>query len=81
MKTTVLAVYMMPGPSEHADGVEVVGGAGHDVAGAGALVEAVGQTFEMGEQIVAEVELDLARDADHDPAREVLEDAFGERDG
>ena len=35
----------------------------------------------MGEEVVAEVELDLARDADDDLAREVLEDAFGEGDG
>ena len=66
---------------QHAHRVEVVGGAGHDVAGAGALVEAVGEPLEMGEQVVAQVEFDLARDANQDPAREELEDGFGAGDG
>ncbi len=76
VKTRVLAEYMMAGAEQHADGVEVVGGAGHDVAGAGALVEAEVEGFEMAEEIVAQVELDLARDADDDPAGEELEDSF-----
>jgi hypothetical protein len=29
----------------------------------------------MGKQIVAQIELNIARDADHDPAREEQEDA------
>ena len=66
---------------QHADGVKVVGGAGHDVAGAGALIEAVGKPLQMREQIVAQVEFDLARDADQDPARQELEDGFDAGDG
>ena len=61
---------------QHADGVQIVGGARHDVAGAGALVEAVGQRFQMAEQIVAQVEFDFARNADQDPASEELEDGL-----
>ena len=45
---------------ELANGVEVVGGSRHDVAGAGGVVEAGGLAFEVAEEIVAEVELDLA---------------------
>ena len=59
---------------ELADGVEVVGGAGHDVAGAVGVVEAGGLAFEVGEEVVAEVELDLARGADDDLAGDVEED-------
>ncbi len=66
---------------QHAHGVEVVGGAGHDVAGAGALVEAEIEGFEMAEEIVAQVELNLARDADDDPAGEKLKDSFAGGDG
>ncbi len=33
----------------------------------------------MAEEIVAQVELDVARDADHDPAGQELEDAFDQR--
>ena len=71
----------MAGPEQHAHGVQVVGGAGHDVAGAGALVEAEVEGFEMAEEIVAQVELDLTRDADHDPAGEELKDSFAGGDG
>ena len=35
---------------QHADGVEVVGGAGHDVAGPSALVVGVGRAFEVSEK-------------------------------
>src|SRR5262249_27269906 len=41
------------------------------------LIEAVGKCFQMGEQIVAQVKLNLARDADHQPSRQELEDALG----
>ena len=63
---------------ELADGVEVVGGAGHDVAGAVGVVEAGRLAFEVGEEVVAEVELDLAGGADDDLAGDVEEDG-GER--
>ena len=65
---------------QHAHRVQIVGGAGHDVAGAGALIKAVGQPLQVGEQIVAQVELDLARDADQDPAGQELENGFGAGD-
>jgi hypothetical protein len=61
---------------QHAHGVQVVGHAGHDVAGAIALIEARVLLFEVMEEIVAQVELDLARDADQNPALRVEEDAF-----
>ena len=61
-----------------ADGVQVVGGARHDVAGAVGVVEAGGLALEVGEEVVAQVELDLARGADDDLARDVEEDG-GER--
>ena len=76
VNTTVLAVYMIPGPDQHAHGIQVVGHAGHDVAGAGALVVAVGEPLQMGEQVVAQVEFDLARNADEDPAGQILEDGL-----
>ena len=66
---------------QHAHRVQVVGGSRHDVAGARALVEAGVERFQMAEQMIAQVELDLARDADQDPAREVLKDPLAERNG
>ena len=80
VNTTVLAVYMMPGPDQHAHRIQVVGGARHDVAGAGALIEAVRQPLQMREQIVAQVEFNFARDPDQDPAGKELEDGFGAGD-
>ena len=68
------------GAEQHADGVEVVGGAGHDVAGAVALVVGVGETLKVGEEVVAEVEFDVSADADDYVAGEELEDAFEEGD-
>ena len=59
---------------EHADRVEVVGGARHDVAGAMGVVVAGRLAFEVGEDVVAEVELDLARGSDDDLAGDVEED-------
>ena len=79
VNTMVFAVYMMPGPDQHAHGVQIVGGARHDVAGARALIEAVGQPLQMREEIVAQIEFDFARDADQDPARQILEDGFDRR--
>ena len=34
----------------------------------------------MGEQVVAQVEFDVARDADHHPAGQELEDTLGDED-
>ena len=44
---------------ELADGVQVVCRPRHDVAGAGGVVEVGGLAFEVGEEVVAQVELDL----------------------
>jgi hypothetical protein len=64
---------------QHAHGIQVVGHAGHDVAGAIALIEARVLLFEMAEEVVAQVEFDLARDADENPALGVEKDALDER--
>ena len=69
------------GAEQHADRVQVVGGARHNVAGAVTLVVGVRKDFQTREQIVAQVELYVARDADHDPAGEELEDSLGDGDG
>ena len=66
---------------QHAHGVQVVGGARHDVAGTRALIEAVGEALQVREQVVAQVELNLARNADQDPAGQELEDRLGSGDG
>ena len=66
---------------QHANGVQVVGRPRHNVAGAMALVVGVAQVFQAGEKIVAEIELDVARNANHHPAREELEDSFSDGDG
>ena len=58
-----------------ADGGEVVGGAGHDVAGAVGLVELGGLALEVGEDVVAEVELDFSRGADEHLSGGVERDA------
>ena len=71
--------YMMPGPEHHADGIQVVGGARHDVAGAHAAVEIRGERDQVAEQVVAQIVLDVARDADEDHAHPVLEEAFHQR--
>ena len=66
---------------KHSYRVQVIGGARHDVAGSVALVVGVGEAFEMGEEIVAQVEFDVARDSDDDPACQELEDAFDQGNG
>ena len=68
------------GAKQHADRVQIVGGARHDVARAMALVVGIRQAFEAREKIVAQVELDVARDADDDPAGQELEDSLGDGD-
>ncbi len=42
-----------------AHGVQIIGGAGHDVAGAVRVIEAERLPFQVAEEIVAQVELDL----------------------
>ena len=64
-----------------ADRVQVIGAARHDVAGAVALEELGRLGFEVSEEIVAEVELDLARGADEDLAGEIEKDSRDDGDG
>ena len=65
---------------QHAHRIQVVGHAGHDVAGAVPLIETGVLAFQLPEEIVAQIEFDFARDADQDPALGVEEDAFDEGD-
>ncbi len=64
VKTTVLAEYMIAGPSKLPHSVQIVRRARHDVAGAMVLEEARLLRFEPLEEIIADVELDLPRGAD-----------------
>ncbi len=57
------------GTEDHADGVEVVGGAGHQFAGTITHVEFGLEDQEALQEIVANVEFDVAGDADERPAR------------
>ena len=53
---------------------QIVGRACHDVAGAVRMEKARRLSFQVGEQIVAQVELNLARDPDNDLPRSVEKD-------
>jgi hypothetical protein len=68
------------GAEQHAHGAQVVGQPGHDVAGAIALIEARVLHFQLAEEVVAQVELDLPRDADENPALRVEKDALDQSD-
>ena len=68
------------GPEHHADLIEVVGGARHQLAGAVAHVELGLHGEQAIEQVVAQVVLDIAREADQDPARPEGEDALQRND-
>ena len=58
---------------QHAHGVQIVGRARHDIADSCPLIIGVGQRFEMAKQVVTQIELDLARDADENPSHQELE--------
>ena len=60
---------------------EIIRRLGHDVARAIALVEAIRKPLQMREQIVAQIELDVTGNANHDPASQELKDALGNEDG
>ena len=60
----------------HADGVQIVGGPRHQVAGAVADVKFGFESHEPGQQIVAQVVLDFARDSDQNPSRPEREKSF-----
>ncbi len=62
------------GAEQLADGVEIVSGASHDVARAVGVVEDGGLALEVAEEVVAEVELDLAGGSDDDLTGDVEED-------
>jgi hypothetical protein len=66
---------------EHAHRVQVVGHAGHDVAGTVFLVVRGRLLLELSEEIVAQIEFDVARNADDDPAHEEEENAVEDGDG
>jgi hypothetical protein len=61
-------------PQHHAHGVEIVGGARHDVPGTVAGVEILRQRDDVREQIVAQIELNVARQADQDHPHPILEE-------
>ena len=65
--------YMMPGPEHHANRVQIVGGARHDVAGPVFCVKILRKRDDVREQIVPQIELDVARQADQDDAHPILE--------
>ena len=67
-------------PQQHAHCVQVVGHARHDVAGAIALIKTGVLLFKLAKQIVAQVEFDLARNSDENPALRIKKNAFGQRD-
>ena len=64
------------GPEHHANGVQIVRSSRHDVAGAELPVEVPGERDRAGKEIVSEIELDIAGDADDDDAHPVLEHAL-----
>ncbi len=64
----------------HADRVQIVGGAGHDVAGAVFRVEVLRERDNVREQIVAQIELDVAGQADQDDAHPILEESLDQRE-
>ena len=64
------------GAEQHSDSIQVIGGSRHDVASAGALVVGITESFQMSKQIIAQIELNVAGDADYNPAGEELKDAL-----
>ena len=81
VKTMVLAEYMMAGPRSWRTALRSLVRVRHDVAGAMALEELGWLGFEVGEEVVAEVELDLAGGADDDLAGEIEGDGGDDGDG
>ena len=73
---TVLAVYMIPGPSTMRTADRSLVARLMRSPMRCALVVARGEPGEVGEEVVAQLELDLAADADEHHAHEVAEDAL-----
>src|SRR6185312_12142549 len=69
------------GTQKHSHGVQIIGGPRHNVACTVLLVVAVIESRQMGKHVIAQVVLDLARNADHDPASQELKNAFRSCDG
>jgi hypothetical protein len=65
---------------QHADCVQVIRCSRHDVARASALIVGERELLKMMEQIVAQVELDIAGDADDDPTSKELKNALAQGD-
>ncbi len=65
-------------PQQHADGIQIVGGAGHDVAGAVSLVIRVRKRFQVREEVIAQLVFNIPRNADHQPARQELENPLAQ---
>ena len=65
----------------HAHGVEIVGGARHQVAGPVRLEIRQRQRLQVREEVVPHVVFDVARRADEDAAHEEPEDAADDADG
>ncbi len=64
----------------HADGVQIVGGARHDVAGAVLGVEILRESNDVREQVVAQIVFDVAGHADEDDAHPILENSLDDRE-
>ena len=62
---------------QHAHRIQVISGAGHDVAGACALVVGIRKPFQVFEQVVAQIKFDLAGNPNQLPAGQKLKNAFG----
>ena len=62
---------------QHPHRVQVIRCLGHNVAGARTLIKAVGETFQMLEKIVSEIEFNFAGDSNQTPANQELEDGLG----
>ena len=66
----VLALYMIPEALQRSRGHKIIGHAGHNFASAILLDIRGGLLFQMAKQVVPQIVLNLARNADNDPSRE-----------
>ncbi len=67
------------GPQQHAHRVQIVGEAGHDIAGPIALIESRILLFKMAEKVITQVKLDLARNANQNPTLRIEKHALHQR--
>ena len=66
-------------PQQHSDGIQIVRGARHNIAGPMPLIVGVAQALESCEQVIAQIELNIPRDTNDHPSRQKLKNAFGQR--